>query len=80
MNTDETKFYIVETHSYDGESIVEVKTKSGPYATQEEAHEAFKKLADAYKDREDATVDEDNDGIVFYDGQNGIYNALIMEV
>lgn len=83
MNTDTmktTKHYIVETLSYDGESIDSIDTLAGPFDTAEEAEKKFAEIAEDYEDNEDATVDEDNFGIVSYEGNGETHNILIMEV
>lgn len=72
--------YIVETISYDGESIDEIKTLAGPFNTTEEAEKAFAEIASDYEDNDEATIDEDNFGIVSYEGNGEIHNILIMEV
>jgi len=82
MNTDTmktTKHYIVETISYDGESIDEIQTLDGPFDTAAEAEKAFAEIAEDYEDNDEATVDEDNFGIVYYEGNGETHNILIME-
>jgi len=80
MSKKTTKFYIVETLSYDGESIDSIDTLAGPFATNAAAEKAFAEIAEDYEDNEDATVDEDNCGIVSYEGNGETHNILIMEV
>jgi len=70
-------YMVVQTHSYDGESVDEVKMLDGPFYKKEEAMSAFKKFADEYEGYDDASVDDDH--VVHYDGQGGIINILIME-
>ena len=78
MNT--KKHYIVETVSYDGESINEIKALSGPFDTAEKAEKKFAEIAKRYEGNDEATIDEDNFGIVFYEGNGETHNILIMEV
>lgn len=80
MSNKTTKFYIVETVSYDGESIDSIETKAGPFATDADAEKAFAEIAEDYEDNDEATVDEDNFGIVSYEGNGETHNILIMEV
>lgn len=80
MSKKPTKFYIVETLSYDGESIDSIETKAGPFATEVLAEKAFMEIASDYEDNDEATIDEDNFGIVSYEGNGEVHNILIMEV
>lgn len=70
------KYYIVETISYDGESIASIKTKDGPFDTSADAEKAFVEIAKRY---DNECVDEDNLGIVSHEGNGEIHNILIME-
>lgn len=80
MSKKTTKFYIVESVSYDGESIDSIETKAGPFDTEVAAEKAFIEIASDYEDNDEATIDEDNCGIVSYEGNGEIHNILIMGV
>lgn len=80
MSNKTTKFYVVETVSYDGESIDSIETKAGPFDTEVAAEKAFIEIAEDYEDNDEAMIDEDNCGIVSYEGNGEVHNILIMGV
>ena len=72
-------YMVVQTHSYDGESVDEVEMLDGPFYKEKEAKTAFNRIAEDYEEDEEASVDLDNYCLTAYDGNGEIINILIME-
>lgn len=79
--TVKTKYYVIETLSYDGECISETDTLAGPFDTVKKAEKAFAEIAEDYdEDDENVNIDEDSCNIVYYEGNGEIHNILIINV
>lgn len=73
------RYIVVETLSFDGESICSINVLKGPFDTNEKALAAFSRIAKKYEEG-DASVDMDNYNVVSYEGNGEIHNILVVEI
>lgn len=70
------KYAVIETVSYDGETIYDANITAGPFKTYEEALAVIAKRAK----KEHEEFDEDNPSLTLYEGNGEIWNVLVLEI